>query len=492
MRTLLTAIVAAFLISGLTGFPSVAPIASVLAQESEFLVQDGLRLPLSHIYELYNPDTRSSVRVSVDTVPRHVRQGSLIYDRTAAAWVSHPSVGNPNPQYVASGREFRREDRAEQSTDILVLDGLQLPRSHRYELYDPRTGNYGIVAVDTVPRHVRAGNSIYDRTADTWVSHPTVGHPNPQYVASGREFRREDRGEEGRDVLIHEGLRLPRSHRYELYVPATASYGIVTIDTVPRYVRQGSWIYDRTADAWVSHPSVGQPNPQYVALGRDSRRSRLLGEREVDFRADRDVIEVGRDEARFEKIRVVVLGAPIQIRDMKVVFDDDSVFDPVDRDRVLREDSAYVFDLPGQRRRIKQISFLYRSIDRREGKATVQVYGEQERDGRRDSPREGLLGELEVDFRADRDVIEVGRDEGRFQKIRLVVRGAPIQLHDMKVVFEDDTVFDPVIRDQILREDSAYVFDLPGQRRIIKRITFQYRSIDRREGKATVQVYGEH
>src|SRR6185295_14844576 len=105
---------------------------------------------------------------------------------------------------------------------------------------------------------------------------------------------------------------------------------------------------DRTADAWVSHPSVGQPNPQYVALGRDSRRSRLLGEREVDFRADRDVIEVGRDEARFEKIRVVVLGAPIQIRDMKVVFDDDSVFDPVDRDRVLREDSAYVFDLPGQ------------------------------------------------------------------------------------------------------------------------------------------------
>ena len=103
-----------------------------------------------------------------------------------------------------------------------------------------------------------------------------------------------------------------------------------------------------------------------------------------------------------------------------------------------------------------------------------------------------LLGQREVDFKGDRDAIEVGRNEGRFQKIRVVVRGAPIQLRDMKVIFVDDSVFDPVSRDRILREDSAYVFDLPGHRRLIKRITFLYRSIDRREGKATVLVYGEH
>jgi len=107
-------------------------------------------------------------------------------------------------------------------------------------------------------------------------------------------------------------------------------------------------------------------------------------------------------------------------------------------------------------------------------------------------PRWELLGQRNVDFKADRDTIEVGRNEGRFQKIRVVVRGAPIQLRDMKVIFIDDSVFDPVSRDRILREDSAYVFDLPGHRRVIKRITFLYRSIDRREGKATVLVYGEH
>lgn len=178
------------------------------------------------------------------------------------------------------------------------------------------------------------------------------------------------------DVLVQDGLRLPRSHHYELYNTENASYGSVKVETVASHLKQGMWIYDRTAGAWVSHPSVGNPNPQYVAARRDVRREELLGEREVDFRADRDVIEVGRDEGRFQKIVVVIRGAPIQLRDMKVIFADDSVFDPVSQDRILREDSAYVFDLPGHRRIIKRITFLYRSIDRREGKATVLVYGE--------------------------------------------------------------------------------------------------------------------
>jgi hypothetical protein len=110
----------------------------------------------------------------------------------------------------------------------------------------------------------------------------------------------------------------------------------------------------------------------------------------------------------------------------------------------------------------------------------------------RDSRGEELLGQREVDFRADRDVIDVGRDEGRFRKVRVVVRGAPIELRDVKVTFADDSVFDAASGRRILRGNSAYLFDLPGHRRVIKRITFLYRSLDRREGKATVLVYGQH
>jgi hypothetical protein len=42
----------------------------------------------------------------------------------------------------------------------------------------------------------------------------------------------------------------------------------------------------------------------------------------------------------------------------------------------------------------------------------------------------------------------------------------------MKVVFDDDSVIDVPRRSRILRENSDFVIDLPGQRRVIKRITF--------------------
>jgi hypothetical protein len=66
------------------------------------------------------------------------------------------------------------------------------------------------------------------------------------------------------NVLVQDGLRLPLSHQYERYNQENASYGTVRVDIVPSYVRQGIWIYDRTAGAWVSHPSVGNPNLQYA------------------------------------------------------------------------------------------------------------------------------------------------------------------------------------------------------------------------------------
>ncbi len=158
-----------------------------------------------------------------------------------------------------------------QRGDLLVQDGLRLPRSHHYEQYNAETGSYGTVRIGSVADLVRQGTWIYDRTAQEWVSHPSVGTPSPQYGGSGRDYRRaasvSDRG-----VLVQDGLRLPRSHQYEQYNAANASYGVVRIGSVADHVRQGAWIYDRTAQEWVSHPSVGAPNPQYGGVDRRFRR----------------------------------------------------------------------------------------------------------------------------------------------------------------------------------------------------------------------------
>lgn len=208
-----------------------------------------------------------------------------------------------------------------------------------------------------------------------------------------------------------------------------------------------------------------------VSGAPDPRREELLGQLEVDFRADNDVIEVGRREGRFQKLRVIVRGAPIELRDMKVIFEDDSVFDVSRRSRILRENSDVVIDLPGERRVIKRIAFQYRSVNRREGKATVLVYGDHGRqvrpDSRPDSRRDELLGQREVDFRADSDVIEVGRSEGRFRKLRVIVRGAPIELRDMKVIFDDNAVLDVAQRSRVLRENSDFVIDLPDRKSVV-------------------------
>jgi hypothetical protein len=61
----------------------------------------------------------------------------------------------------------------------------------------------------------------------------------------------------------------------------------------------------------------------------------------------------------------------------------------------------------------------------------------------------------------------------------------------VKVFMGDGSVFDPSVKHH-LKEDSALLLDLPGDRRIIQRISFLYRSPDRREGKATVLVFGRH
>jgi hypothetical protein len=264
-RTLVAALATVFLSLSFTGctFVTVDP---ALAQGSDVLVQAGLRLPRSHQYELYDRVNQSYTHVRVETVPSYLQQGAWIHDRTAGLWVSHPSVGEPNPQYAASGRDFGR-GASVSDRDVLVQAGLRLPRSHRYELYDRGNQSYTHVRVETVPSYVQQGAWIHDRTAGLWVSHPSVGEPSPDYAASGRAGRGRASVSD-RDVLVQAGLRLPRSHRYELYDRVNESYTPVRVETVPSYVQQGAWIHDRTAGLWVSHPSVGEPSPDYAVYGR--------------------------------------------------------------------------------------------------------------------------------------------------------------------------------------------------------------------------------
>ena len=104
------------------------------------------------------------------------------------------------------------------------------------------------------------------------------------------------------------------------------------------------------------------------------------------------------------------------------------------------------------------------------------------------SGRWELLGRRDVDFRNDHDQIDVGRDEGRFKQLQFRVKDAPIELSRMVVTFANNETFTPVVHQRFAEGSGTHVIDLPGDRRIIKRIDFDYKSISRREGKGTVEV----
>ncbi|HXG49912.1 MAG TPA: hypothetical protein VNN77_00715 [candidate division Zixibacteria bacterium] len=100
------------------------------------------------------------------------------------------------------------------------------------------------------------------------------------------------------------------------------------------------------------------------------------------------------------------------------------------------------------------------------------------------------LGRVEINFRSDRDRIEVGRHEGRFKQLRFRVEGAPVEIYDVIVTFRNKETFRPALRHRFEGSEKVRVIDLPGERRAIRHVDFHYRSTDLRKGKARLILSG--
>jgi hypothetical protein len=99
-----------------------------------------------------------------------------------------------------------------------------------------------------------------------------------------------------------------------------------------------------------------------------------------------------------------------------------------------------------------------------------------------------LLGDKWVDGARDRDVIEVGRDEGRFKQLTLVVEGSDVEILDLDVKFGNGKAWDVPVRQFFREGERTRVIDLPGDRRFIKRIAVRYANLPG-GGRAHVQFW---
>jgi hypothetical protein len=92
----------------------------------------------------------------------------------------------------------------------------------------------------------------------------------------------------------------------------------------------------------------------------------------------------------------------------------------------------------------------------------------------------------------DRDVIKVGRKEGRFRAIRLKVRGNDVEMLDLKVVYANGAPDDIPVRKHIRAGRQTGPLDLRGRDRAIDSVEMVYKSRPSFKGLATVCVDGLH
>ena len=249
----------------------------------------------------------------------------------------------------------------------------------------------------------------------------------------------------------------------------------------------------------------------------DRRGSRgdwiLLGEQTVGFRTDRDVVNIGQSEdwyrdRGFRRLHLVAERNDIHLIDVRLVYFNGFAED-FRVDRLIREGADQPIDLRGERKYLRRIEMTYRSRPNFEGRAVMKVYGEPARFGGgpggplppigpgagRDPDGGGRdwveLGCQRVSlFGRDRDSVRVGRREGRFKAIRLHVRGADVEVLDLKVIYANGAPDDIPVKHFLRQGERTRPLDLRGWERSIDRVDMVYRTVPNFKGQATMCVEG--
>lgn len=224
-----------------------------------------------------------------------------------------------------------------------------------------------------------------------------------------------------------------------------------------------------------------------------------LGCHKVSFRTDRDSFVVGRREGRFRAIRLVARGGDVEMLDLKVIYANGAPDDIPVRAVIRQGSSTRPLDLQGRERAIDRLEMVYRAVPSFKGReATICAEGLSGRMAGPPGPPPGSgpatwveLGCKSVSlFGRDRDSLPVGRREGRFKAIRIYVRGADVEMLDLKVIYTNGAPDDIPVRAVIRQGQRTRPLDLRGWERSIQRVDMVYRTIPNFKGLANVCVEG--
>ena len=231
----------------------------------------------------------------------------------------------------------------------------------------------------------------------------------------------------------------------------------------------------------------------------------LFGAQYVGFGVDRDVIRVGNEIGKFDRIRLRVLDNDIFINELKVVYANGETDTLAVNANVPKNSRTNWIDLKGDRF-IKEIQMIYKSRPSFRGQARIEVFGEYaegwlgpQGEGRKYNQGWVLLGAQTAGFFGfDKDVIPVGRNEGGFKKIRVNVKDRAITLNEVHIIYTDASDETIPVRTRVEAGGSYGPIDLKGTRQVaIDRVEAKYRSrffdaSARGKGAAIVEIWGQH
>ena len=99
------------------------------------------------------------------------------------------------------------------------------------------------------------------------------------------------------------------------------------------------------------------------------------------------------------------------------------------------------------------------------------------------------LGAKVVNYDVDKDILKVGVKDGRFDKIKLVVKAAPLNFHRCVVHFGNGDTQVVQLRKNFKRGTSSVTHDLNGRDRIITHVVFWYDTKNKANRRAKVEVW---
>ncbi len=100
-----------------------------------------------------------------------------------------------------------------------------------------------------------------------------------------------------------------------------------------------------------------------------------LGSRKVNFGIEKDTIAVGAHEGGFTKLKVQVTGGSLNMKKMFVNFKNGERKEIALKHNFVKGSGSRVIDLPGNKRLIKNIVFVYDTKNRSKKRATIHVFG---------------------------------------------------------------------------------------------------------------------